>query len=171
MEHSTWELADATPGMNLGIGQPNNAILPWTQIKASFSAIEGADFRHALMYCPNPGTVPFLTALSEFLSAHDGKKVNPECLLMTNGVSHAIEMVCAHYTVPGDTVFVEEPSYHYIHKIFHDARLNIQPVPHNTTGTLDINALHVSANITHVSATHIDSRCWSTRRSSRNCCM
>ncbi len=44
---------------------------------------------------------------------------------MTNGISNALDMICAFFTRPGDTIFVEEPSYFLALRIFADHDLRI----------------------------------------------
>jgi DNA-binding transcriptional MocR family regulator len=53
---------------------------------------------------------------------------------VTNGVSNALDLVCTLFTRPGDTIFVEEPSYFLALRIFRDHGLQAVPVPTDEHG-------------------------------------
>jgi len=59
---------------------------------------------------------------------------NPESLFVTAGSSQALDMVCTAFTRAGDTVFVEEPSYHLAFQIFRDHQLDIVGIPADEHG-------------------------------------
>jgi DNA-binding transcriptional MocR family regulator len=46
-------------------------------------------------------------------------------LFVTNGISNGLDLICAHFTHPGDTIFVEEPTYFLALRIFEDHNLQI----------------------------------------------
>ena len=49
--------------------------------------------------------------------------------MLTGGISQALDFACSRLTRPGDTVFVEEPSYPYSFPIFRDHGLKIVVIP------------------------------------------
>ena len=53
---------------------------------------------------------------------------------MTNGISNALDLICAHFTRPGDTIFVEEPTYFLALRIFTDHDLHIVPIQTDENG-------------------------------------
>ena len=63
-----------------------------------------------------------------------------ESLFVTSGNSQALDFVCAMFSKPGDTIFVEEPSYFLATSIFRDNHLNIVGIPTDENG-LDIDRL------------------------------
>jgi DNA-binding transcriptional MocR family regulator len=71
------------------------------------------------------------------LSKAYGLAVSPESLFISSGISQALDMICASFTKPGDSIFVEEPSYFLALHIFRDYGLKIVPVPIDKNG-LDV---------------------------------
>jgi 2-aminoadipate transaminase len=114
--------------IDLGVGQPNNAILPFDQIRraAAEAFDDGNDF---LQYGAEWGDGHHRVALGEFLTASYGVTVSPEQLFSTNGNSQALEMLCTVLTTPGDVVIVEEPTYFLAFQMFRDHGLEICGVP------------------------------------------
>jgi len=68
----------------------------------------------------NWGNGYFRQALAEFLSNACGLPVDPAALLVTNGSSMGLHLVCSLFTHPGDLVFVEEPTYFLALRILAD---------------------------------------------------
>ena len=60
----------------------------------------------------------------------------PESLFVTGGNSQALDLISTVFAKPGDTVFVEEPSYFLAFQIFRDHGLNIVGVPMDDDGPL-----------------------------------
>ena len=87
---------------------------------------------------PRIGSSAFATG-----SLRDGLNIGrcfEDGLLTTNGVSHGIELACGALTSPGDSVWMESPSYFLAHKIFLDHGLRVEGVPIDAQG-LDTEAL------------------------------
>ncbi|BBY29164.1 PLP-dependent aminotransferase family protein [Mycolicibacterium sediminis] len=57
------------------------------------------------------GVAPLRAALAERYSAR-GLPTHPDEILVTTGALHAIGLILATYTQPGDRVLVEQPTYH-----------------------------------------------------------
>jgi DNA-binding transcriptional MocR family regulator len=57
------------------------------------------------------GVAPLRSALAERYSAR-GLPTDPDEILVTTGALHAIGLILATYTQPGDRVLVEQPTYH-----------------------------------------------------------
>jgi DNA-binding transcriptional MocR family regulator len=60
--------------------------------------------------------------------------VEPAHLLVTNGASQAIDMICTLFSKRGDTIFVEEPTYFLARKIFADHQLKPVSLPMDEAG-------------------------------------
>ena len=136
-ETATFDGAPPAGTINLGIGQPSMDLLPLNLLcKASDMYFQSA---HALdlNYGTLSGDHRFLLALAGFLSREYDVPVDPGSLMVTAGVSQALDLVCTVFTKPGDTVFVEEPSYFLAFKIFEDHGLNIVGIPTDGDG-LDV---------------------------------
>lgn len=120
--------------IHLGVGQPDPALLPVTLFKEAaahhFNLNDGA----LLAYGAERGDGRLLHALAQFLTDGYGMPVQDNELFITNGISQGVDWVCHCFTQPGDTVFVEEPTYHLVPQILRDRGLNIIPIPIDEQG-------------------------------------
>jgi 2-aminoadipate transaminase len=123
------------PGtINLGIGQPSADLLPVELVhKASelfFEAAQPLELNYGVVR----GDERFLSSLAGLLSANYAATATPEQLFVTGGNSQALDLVSTVFATPGDTVFVEEPSYFLAFKIFRDHGLNVVGIPIDDDG-------------------------------------
>ena len=125
--------------IDLGVGQPNNAILPVDYVRRA-AAMQFNDSPEFLQYGAEWGDGYHRVALGEFLSEAYGAPVSAEQLFSTNGNSQALEMLCTVLTKPGDVVIVEEPTYFLAFQIFRDHGLEIRGVPIDSDG-LDVESM------------------------------
>ena len=117
-----WAPPDVT---DLGIGQPNDGILPVEILERAAAATLGRGLRHPLQYGTERGDGHLRLALARFLGPRYGlADVDPSAMLVTNGNSHALDLLCADLTEPGDTVLVEDPTYHLALGILRDHGLH-----------------------------------------------
>jgi DNA-binding transcriptional MocR family regulator len=123
------------PGtIDLGIGQPSADLLPVNLVRqASESFLANAE-PFELTYGEKPGDSRFLESLADFLTAGYGSEATPDSLCVTGGNSQALDLACTVFAKPGDTVFVEEPSYYLAFRIFRDHDLNIVGIPMDDDG-------------------------------------
>src|SRR5690606_13043524 len=87
-----------------------------------------------LQYGTEQGDGYFRMALANFLSQKYGFNVDIETLFVTSGISSALDLICTLFTKPGDTIFVEEPSYFLALKIFADHELKVASIPTDDHG-------------------------------------
>ena len=121
--------------IDLGVGQPESKLLPLELFQqASSHALQGP--REILQYGAEAGDDYFRSSLASFLSKHYAQNVEASSLFITNGISQALAMICTLFTKPGDTIFVEEPTYFYALDIFRDYGLNIISVPVDDKGLI-----------------------------------
>lgn len=119
----------AAPGVvDLGIGQPQNAILPVEVLSAALAATATADLRHPLQYGIEPGDGDLRVATAEYLETPYGFCPDPYATFVTNGTSQAIDLVAGTFTRPGDVVLVEEATYFLALDIFRDHHVRVEPV-------------------------------------------
>jgi DNA-binding transcriptional MocR family regulator len=123
------------PGtINLGIGQPSADLLPIDVIgeagRSFFDEAQALELNYGVMQ----GDERFLRSLAEFLSRNYGSDVSPDELFVSGGNSQALDLVSLTFAKPGDTVFVEEPSYFLAFQIFRDHGLNIIGIPIDDDG-------------------------------------
>lgn len=123
------------PGtINFGVGQPSADLLPVDLVRDATRSFLAEAQAFDLNYGVPRGDARFLNALAAFLSEHYGAPASPGHLFTTGGNSQAMSLVSAVFAKPGDTVFVEEPSYFLAFKIFRDHHLNIVGIPMDEDG-------------------------------------
>jgi DNA-binding transcriptional MocR family regulator len=125
------------PGMiDLAIGQPSPWLLPAAAMQKA-SAHCAADPGCALLaYGAEQGDGRFRQTLSGFLEGIYGMPVDPGHLLVTNGASQALDLICTLFSKAGDAIFVEEPTYFLARKIFADHRLKPVALPMDADGLI-----------------------------------
>lgn len=126
------------PGtINLGIGQPSADLLPVDLVRQASQSF----FDHAqpleLNYGVLQGDERFLASLAAFLTEGYGAEVAADELFVTGGSSQGLDLASLVFARPGDTIFVEEPSYFLAFQIFRDHGLNIVGIPVDDDGLCD----------------------------------
>ena len=125
--------------IDLGMGSPDDALLPMAMLHRSAEAYFKTGDTQSLQYGIEQGNGYFRQALGDFLTTAYGAPVDPRALFVTTGSSSALDLLCTLYTSPGDTVFVEEPTYFLALRIFEDHGLRVIPIPIDQDGLrLDI---------------------------------
>jgi len=126
--------------INLGLGQPSADLLPVELIREASDAWFKSAQPNELNYGDRQGDPRFLVSLAVYLSTTYAARTNADDLFITGGNSQALDLVSAVFAKPGDTVFVEEPSYFLAFQIFRDHQLNIVSIPVDEDG-LDLEYL------------------------------
>jgi DNA-binding transcriptional MocR family regulator len=122
--------------IDFGVGQPQLSLLPLDRIRAA------AELRFArgdpafLQYGAEQGDGFLRRELARYLEQTYGFPVSPTELFITNGASQGLDLICTLFTSPGDTIFIEEPSYFLALRIFADHRLNIVSLPMDSEGLI-----------------------------------
>ena len=128
---------DIPPGMiHLGIGQPDPSLLPLALMKKAAEHRLCNNDTSLLAYGAETGDGYFRLTLAQFLSEHYHKHVAADDLFITSGASQGLDLICTLFTKPGDTIFVEEPSYFLALHIFRDHGLNIIGLPMDEAGLI-----------------------------------
>jgi 2-aminoadipate transaminase len=129
------------PGIiELGWGHPNAALLPVDGMRqAAAEALDrwGAD---ALNYGADQGAGPLLAWLSDRIARTEGRAPAHDQIMITGGVSQALDQICTLCTQPGDIALVESPTYHLAIRILRDHPLELIAVPADEHG-LRVDAL------------------------------
>jgi 2-aminoadipate transaminase len=120
--------------IDLGIGQPSPSLLPTAALAEAASHCTGRPDGLLLSYGAEQGDYRFRAAVAGFLAGIYGGPVDPAHLLVTNGASQAIDLICTLFSRPGDTILVEEPTYFLARKIFADHGLNPVALPMDADG-------------------------------------
>jgi len=93
--------------ISLGVGEPD-FVTPWRVREACIVSLE----QGRTSYTSNYGLLELRKALSAFLRDHDGLDYCPETqILITVGVSEAMDLAMRAILNPGDEVIVPEPCY------------------------------------------------------------
>ena len=126
--------------IDLGVGQPDPSLLPLADLRQAAEHRLGRGDPSLLQYGTEQGNGYFRDNLARFLTHGYRSTVDPEHLFITSGATGGIDLICACLTNPGDTVFVEEPTYFLALRLFADRRLNVVGLP-TDDGGLDMDAL------------------------------
>jgi DNA-binding transcriptional MocR family regulator len=125
------------PGMiDLAIGQPSPWLLPVEATAKAAAHCTDHPGRVLLAYGSEQGDGHFRAALAEFLEKTYAQPIDPAHLLVTNGASQAIDLICTLFSKAGDTIFVEEPTYFLARKIFADHQLKPVALPMDADGLI-----------------------------------
>ncbi|WIO74054.1 PLP-dependent aminotransferase family protein [Porticoccaceae bacterium LTM1] len=114
--------------IDLGVGQPDPELLP----SALFQSLS-LNPEH-LAYGEQAGDGAFRRSLARWLSADYDSQVSEESLMVTNGSSNALDMICKLFARRGDTVLVEDPTYFIALRQFAEHGLNVVAVPMDDEG-------------------------------------
>jgi DNA-binding transcriptional MocR family regulator len=143
--------------VNLAVGHPGElpsevmaSALVDTAERLRDAGVEGDSARQELNYVARWGSPTTLDAVASFLTEQymfgaepstseekTMREVKPESLMITNGVSHGIDLACAQLTQPGDVVVVELPTYFLAADVFKDNGLRVVGLDGTAQGTGD----------------------------------
>jgi DNA-binding transcriptional MocR family regulator len=121
---ATFDGAPEQGTINFSVGQPSADLLPLELIRGACARFFAGAVPLELNYGERQGDPRFRAALADFLG-----HATSESLMLTGGISQSLDFACSRFTRPGDTVFVEEPSYPFSFQIFRDHGLNIVGIP------------------------------------------
>ena len=131
--------------LDLGWGHPSPHLHPTEALQIASERVLSQQSAVPLQYGAVQGFGPLLEGLADFLSSQDAYgnlTVDPTSLFLTAGASQGIDLATTIFAQSGDTVFVEEPTYYLIGRIFLDHGLKVVGVPTDRDG-LDVDALEL----------------------------
>lgn len=129
------------PGViDLGWGHPDPALLPVAALREAIGAALDESGPDALAYGAVGGPAPLREWLAGRIGRVEGRATAPDEILITGGISHALDQVCTLLTRPGDVALVESPTYHLAVRILREHPLDLAPVPADDGG-LRVDAL------------------------------
>ena len=122
--------------IDLGWGHPSPRLHPLGALQQAATHAFAHTQTAMLQYGAQQGFGPLLASLATFLSQPSAYAlcVDPTTLFLTYGASQALDMACTLLTRAGDTVFVEEPTYYLVERIFNDHHLQVVGVPTDADG-------------------------------------
>ena len=130
----TFDSAPPPGTINLGIGQPSADLLPVDLVRQAGESFFDSAQPLELNYGAVQGDERFLDSLATFLTDAYFSRVTSDQLFVTGGNSQAMDLVSVVFAKPGDTIFVEEPSFFLAFQIFRDHGLNIVGIPVDDDG-------------------------------------
>ena len=122
--------------IDLSIGQPGTSLLPLALLAQAAEHCLNRDNPYILAYGAEQGNWYFHDVLAGFLSEHYKHRVDPGHLFTTTGISQGLDFICGLFTQPGDTIFVENPTYSLALGIFADHGLNVVGLPMDEDGLI-----------------------------------
>lgn len=122
--------------IDFGAGQPSLHLLPLEFLREAAADRLGKDEPAYLAYGAVSGDGYFRNVLADYLSEHYRMQVDFKNLFVTAGASQGLDLICSLFSKPGDTIFVEEPSYFLALRIFADHKLNIVSLPMDDRGLI-----------------------------------
>jgi len=122
--------------IDLGVGNPDFSLLPLNMLHRASEACFARKDPTFLQYGTEQGHGYFRLALAEFLSQGYSFPVDFDNLFVNNGISSGLDAICAYFTHPGDTIFVEEPTYFLALRIFADHDLRMVPIQTDENGLI-----------------------------------
>ncbi len=126
--------------MELGYGEPDPCLLPVELVAGAAGGVI-ADFGPgAICYGQRSGPAPLRTLIAERIREREACDVHPDEVFITAGNSHALDLVLAMLTRPGDVVLVELPTYGLALRTMRDRNVEIVGVPFDDHG-LDVGVL------------------------------
>ena len=131
--------------LDLGWGHPSPHLHPTEALQIASERVLSQQSPVPLQYGAVQGFGPLLEGLADFLSSQDAYgnlPVDPRSLFLTAGASQGIDLATTIFAQSGDVVFVEEPTYYLIGRIFLDHGLKVMGVPTDREG-LDTDALEM----------------------------
>ncbi|XP_013405100.1 uncharacterized protein YER152C, partial [Lingula anatina] len=123
----------------LNMGAPGEAALVDSQemlAKATEKKLAAPSSRYLFQYGPRVGGDDYREELAKFLSHNYQDSLDREDLVLTAGATHGLSLVTTLFFQPGDTIFVEDPTYFIaINMLREDYGMNIISVPTDEKGT------------------------------------
>jgi len=92
---------------------PDPSLYPLRAFRRSLNHALTESGTDLLIYGGHQGSDPLRAALSRHLAGH-GIEATPDSLVLCQGASQGVSLALRLYTEPGDTVAVEDPTYHNV---------------------------------------------------------
>ena len=123
------------PGViDLGWGHPDPTLLPVAGLRLAATEALDRYGAEALAYGSERGPGPLLRWLIGYLESCEGRAPAADEIIVTGGISHALDQICTLLTQPGDVVLVEQPTYHLAVRILREHPLELVPVAGDAGG-------------------------------------
>lgn len=122
--------------IDLGWGHPDPTLLPVEAMRAAAMRALDEHGSDALMYGIEGGPGPLRRWLIERIGRTEGRAPDGGEVIITGGISLALDQICTLLTRPGDAVLVESPVYHLAVRVLRDHPLTLVPARRDAGGLL-----------------------------------
>ena len=103
---------DLRPGVvELAFGEPDPTLLPVDLVESAAAEVLRELGPGALAYGRRSGPLALRQAIATRIAAREGREVAETGVYVTGGNSQALDLILTVFTVPGDLVLVETPTY------------------------------------------------------------
>lgn len=135
----------------LGAGLPCASLLPGLKLARIMGVIARRQPNHGLEYDLPPGCESLRRELAR-RSLMWGCHLQADDFVLTNGGTEAVSLALRALCKPGDTVFVETPTYFGFSNILREQRLKALPIPNHPVTGIDLEALRTALKRTRIAA-------------------
>ncbi len=113
-------------------------LLPFDELAEAGAVRLAPHDSRTLQYGDERGALGLREEISGYVERRGapGAVAGPDGLVVTSGVSQALDLLCTLLTKPGDIVLVEEPTYHFARLVFRDHQLRVVAVAGDEGGML-----------------------------------
>ncbi len=112
---------------------PDPSLYPMRAFRRALDRVLGESGTELLVYGPSRGNDPLRAAIAGHLAGH-GIGADPDEVVLCQGASQGISLALRLYAEPGDSVAVEEPTYHNVLAAITGLGLRPVPVPMRADG-------------------------------------
>jgi len=116
-----------------GCGWLPTSWLPEDNIRRALRAV-ARDTQASVVEYATPSGLPALRQQLTWRLAQQGIDVEPEQVILTDGGTHALDLVCRFLLEPGDTVLLDDPCYFNFQALLRAHRVSIVSVPYTPNG-------------------------------------
>lgn len=127
-------MPDYSQVIDFGNGQPSLSLLPVKALRTATDDFMARGDATLLQYGADQGDASFREVLAQFLGRRYASPVDASHLMVTASASQALDLICTRLTRPGDTIFVEEPTYFLARHVFRDHGLHVVGIPIDDDG-------------------------------------
>ena len=103
--------APAIARYRFGGGNPDPATFPYDGLAAATAKVMAEQGAEALIYGEAQGYAPLRDLIAKKYALYEQLTVSPDQIVVTNGSSDAIRLICSALLDPGDTVLIEAPTF------------------------------------------------------------
>lgn len=120
INYGQYIVPEAIECINLGIGQPNNKLLPLEDFNESLYTLQTKNNYSLLQYGKIEGYDEFRSTLANFLTENYKFKVNKDEIIITNGITGALSLLLSLFKTKKTKIICEDPTYFLALNIFKD---------------------------------------------------